>query len=121
MKRTIILLAAAIALWAQTAQGQGWQPTTWPPAPAPGCGTYVPVPAGTPDICGGIAEMQAASQAFDYSMANGANVETASQYAQQQRQQWNRETGRYDSEAWMWQPAPQNQAQWDQRRRQGGR
>ncbi len=65
--------------------------------------------------------MQAASQAFDYSMANGANVETASQYAQQQRQQWNRETGRYDSEAWMWQPAPQNQAQWDQRRRQGGR
>lgn len=129
MKR-IIILAAALALWAQSAQAQQWQPTTWPPAPLPGCETYVPMPAGTPDICGTTAELRIAIAALDYAIANqqaigyGVDVpvalDPAVEYAKRRSQQWNRQTGRYDNEAWMWQPAPQNQQQWEQRRWQGG-
>ena len=118
MKR-IILLAAVLALWAQSVQAQQWQPTTWPPTAPNGCVVYVEMPTGTPDLCGGLAEMQVTAQAFDYSMANGADQAAAVAYAQRQAQQWNQQTGRYDNESWMWQPAPQNQQQWQQRR--GGR
>lgn len=128
MKR--IILAAALALWAQSVQAQQWQPTTWPPAPMPGCETYVPMPAGTPDLCGTTAELRIAIAAVDYALANqqaigyGVDVpvalDPAVEYAKRQAQQWNRQTGRYDNESWMWQPAPQNQQQWEQRRWQGG-
>lgn len=122
MKR-IIILAAALALWAQSAQAQEWQPTTWPPAPLPGC-------PGAGGICDTPADVRIAFAAADYALQNqqaigyGVDVpvdlDGAFSYGERQRQQWNRQTGRYDNEAWMWQPAPQNQQQWEQRRRQGG-
>lgn len=128
MKRTIILLAAALALWAQAVQAQTWQPTTWPPPPVRGC--TAPQVADAPDLCNNLDQMRVGFAAADYALANQkargygvdvpADVEGAFTYGERQMQQWNQQTGRYDNEAWMWQPAPQNQQQWQQRR-QGGR
>ena len=129
MKRTIILLATALALWAQSVQAQDWQPTTWPPEPAPVCadGWEADFPGG----CDGIERMHVVWQATNYQLLNQRamgygtdvpmDVDGAFAYGRRQSQRWNAETGRHDNEAWMWQPAPRNQAQWGQRRRQGGR
>lgn len=128
MKR-IIILAAALALWAQSVQAQQWQPTTWPPEPAPICADDWE--ADFPGGCDGIARMNVGWQAAVYQASNqramgyGNDVpmdaDGSLDYGSRQAQRWNAETGRYDNESWMWQPAPQNQAQWDQRRRQAGR
>lgn len=120
MKR-IIILAAVLAMWAQSAHAQQWQPATWPPpAPLPVCAD------GWSNDCDEIARGVTGLRAAGYQLANqralgygtdiALDIDGAFDYAQQQAQQWNAQTGRYDNESWMWQPAPQAQQQWLQQR-----
>lgn len=121
-------LAFFLFLALLTNQQQQWQPTTWPPAPVPEC-TAVQA-TETPALCNNVDQVLVGFAAADYALRNqkargyGVDVpvdlEGAFTYGERQMNQWNQRTGRYDSESWMWQPAPQSQAEWDQRRR-GGR
>lgn len=60
--------------------------------------------------------MRAGWQAMNYQLQNqravgygvdvSMDVDAAGPYGQRQAQQWNAQTGRYDNESRMWQPAP---------------
>lgn len=121
MKRFIIL-AAALALWAQSAYAQQWQPTTWPPPAWPGCnGEDNPDLARTGVTCAQVAVAVAEINIRAYELNTGLRTGTYQSQAVVARRvaaatQNYAQTGRYANEAWMWQPSPQAQAQLQQQR-----
>lgn len=128
MKRLIILIAWLAALWAQSVYAQQWQPTTWPPPAPPVC--QHPLSADQfavhPFGCDGIVQMNEGLWAAGYQLANQRavgygtdvpmDIQGAGYYGQRQMERWDVHTGRYSNEAWMWQPSPAAQQQWQQQR-----